>query len=81
MVKKAERLFRASEDGFSKDAFHQSCDNKEDTLVLVQTEFGKTIGGYTHYPWKSSGRSVNDPGRRAFPLLSGHEREVRAPGG
>lgn len=66
MVKKAERLFRASEDGFSKDAFHQSCDNKEDTLVLFQTEFGKTIGGYTHCPWKSGGGPVNDTGRRAF---------------
>ena len=46
-------LFRASEHNFSAKAFHQKCDNIEDTLVLIRTQFGKTIGGYTHYPWKS----------------------------
>ena len=35
--------------------------------MLVRTEFGMTIGGYTHYPWKSAGgESVHDSGRRAF---------------
>ena len=54
-------------------AFHQKCDNKEDTLVLVRTEFGKVIGGYTHYPWTSvegdsdfNGEKVTDSERRAF---------------
>ena len=66
-VKKVERLFRASEHGFSADTFHKKCDNKEDTLVLVRTNFGKTIGGYTHYPWTSaSGEWVDDSRRRAF---------------
>ena len=57
-VQRVEILFRASEHGFSAKAFHEKCDNQEDTLVLVRTEFGKTIGGYTHYPW----RSVNNTG-------------------
>ena len=52
-VQRVERLFRASEHGFSVASFHQKCDNQEDTLVLIRTEFGKTIGGYTHYPWTS----------------------------
>ena len=52
-VQRVERLFRASEHGFSAKVFHQKCDKQEDTLVLVHTEFGKTIGGYTHYPWTS----------------------------
>ena len=46
-------LFRASEHDFRAAAFHEKCDNKADTVVLVRTEFGKTIGGYTHYPWIS----------------------------
>ena len=50
-LQRVERLFRASEHSFSADAFHNKCDNKEDTLVLIRTEFGKTIGGYTHYYW------------------------------
>ena len=63
-----ERIFRASEHNFKAAAFHQYCDNKEDTLVLVRTEFGKTFGGYTHYPWTSpsSDTYVSDPGCKAF---------------
>ena len=66
---KVEKLFRASEHNFSVTAFHEKCDNKEDTLVLVRTEFGKNIGGYTHNPWKSvtgDGEWVCDSGRKAF---------------
>ena len=68
-VKLVERLFRASEYDFRTDAFHYYCDGLEDTLVLIRTEFGKTIGGYTHYPWDSSSGWLADSGRRAF-LLS-----------
>ena len=48
--------------------FHQRCNNKNDTLVLIRTEFGKTIGGYTHYPWKSLSNCtyVSDSGCKAF---------------
>ena len=76
-------LFRASEHGFSAKAFHQKCDNQEDTLVIIRTEFGKTIGGYTHYPWKSvggDGERVNHSGRRAF-LFSLDMREKFVPQG
>ena len=45
-------LFRASQHSFSAKAFHQRCDKTEDTLVLVRTEFGKTLGGYSGYSWK-----------------------------
>ena len=67
-VQRAELMFRASKHDFSAKAFHKKCDNHEDTLVLVRTEFGRTIGGYTHYPWTSpdSVEYVIDSGRRAF---------------
>ena len=39
-------------------------------MLLIRTEFGKTIGGYTHYPWDAAGgeegKSVNDAKRKAF---------------
>jgi hypothetical protein len=44
-------LFRASEHAFKVKAFHQYCDKINDTLVLIRTEFGKTIAGYSHYRW------------------------------
>ena len=65
--KKVERIFRASPN-FSVAEFHQKCDNKKDTLTLIRTEFGKTIGGYSHYEWNSNfgGNWVHHKDRRAF---------------
>ena len=48
-------LFRASEHGFSAKEFHRWCDGKAPTLVVVRTNYGKTLGGYTPVPWKSVG--------------------------
>ena len=64
--RKVELIFRASEHNFSAAAFHQKCDNKADTLTLIRTEFGKTIGAYSHYEWKSEGGNyVHNSRRRA----------------
>jgi hypothetical protein len=72
-------LFRASEHGFKAAAFHDKCDNFEDTLVLVKTQFGKTIGGYSHCRWNAvSNNWVHDEGRRAF-LLSFDQAEKYVP--
>ena len=37
-------------------------------MVILRNEFGKSIGGFTHYPWTSSqnGEFVNDASRRSF---------------
>jgi hypothetical protein len=34
--------------------FHKKCDNIPDTFTLVETEYGKIIGGYTPLCWNSS---------------------------
>ena len=81
-------MFRASEHSFSAEAFHRHCDKAEDTFVLVHTEFGKTIGAYSHYTWeakedqkgmKENGRGnvrVTDSCRRAFLLLMDQQQKV-----
>ena len=63
-----ELLFTASEHNFSAAAFHERCDDIEDTIVLIETDNGKMIGGYTHYPWTSpeNAEPVNDPDCKAF---------------
>jgi hypothetical protein len=33
--------------------WHEKCDNIPHTLTIVETEFGKVIGGYTLYTWHS----------------------------
>ena len=68
--KKVELLFRASEHKFSAAIFHKKCDNIADTFTLVKTEFGKIIGGYTHYKWNAvKQKYVTDENMKAF-LLS-----------
>jgi hypothetical protein len=67
-----ELMFRASDHGFSAKAFHAKCDNIEDTLTLVRTEFGRTIAGYTNYKWNAVRGYVRDEGRRAFLLSFDH---------
>ena len=59
-------IFRASEHGFKAESFHRMWDSIEDTLVLVRTEAGKTLGAFTHYPWDAvKGDYVNDAGRKS----------------
>jgi hypothetical protein len=68
--KQLQLLFRASEHDFSAIAFHSKCDNIEDTLTIVRTEFGKTIAGFSHYMWNkpNNGNRVDDKKRNAFLL-------------
>jgi hypothetical protein len=47
-------LYRASENNFSAIEFHKKCDNFAETITLIETEYGKIIGGYTPLAWNSS---------------------------
>lgn len=47
-------LFRASEANYSIHEFHKRCDGQSQTLTILETEFGKIIGGYTPIPWSSA---------------------------
>jgi len=53
-VDKVDLLFRASEKKFDIRDFHKACDEINNTLVLIETEFGKVIGGYTPIAWRST---------------------------
>ena len=53
-------LYRSSTDGLSAESFHNKCDgngdsDKDRTLVLIETEEGGIVGGYSNRPWDSSG--------------------------
>lgn len=49
--KQLKLLFRASEHEFSAKQFHKYCDKIRHTFVLIKTEYGKTIAGYTPCVW------------------------------
>ena len=81
-------LFRASEHQFRAKAFHSKCDGINDTFVLVRTEFGRTIAGYSGYTWEAKedkkgvkeknyrGAYVTDSSRRAFLLLMEQQQKA-----
>ena len=56
-------LFRASEHGFSAAKFHQFCDNKAPTVLLVRSTLGSVFGAYIHGCYWSSGRYTNCGGK------------------
>lgn len=44
-------LYRGSRDGFSAVNFHQNCDNRGPTVVLIKSNYGKIFGGFTDASW------------------------------
>ena len=49
-------LIRGSRDGFSVKTFHELCDNKGSTLVVIKIQgTNQIVGGYNPKSWKSEG--------------------------
>ena len=48
-------IYRASEHGYSAKTFHEYCDDKGPTLVVLKSDGGWIFGGYTTQSW--SGRN------------------------
>ena len=55
-----ELLFKKSRDGNSYKTFHDLCDNKGETLILIKSSEGFIIGGYTPLEWDSNSGWKND---------------------
>ena len=49
-------LYRASEHEYSANSFHEYCDDKGPTLVIIKSSEGWIFGGYTTQSW--SGRCI-----------------------
>ena len=47
-------LYRASEHGYTAESFHDYCDNKKPTLVIIKSSGGWIFGGYTTRLWSGS---------------------------
>ena len=48
-------LYRGSENNFSSKTFHNLCDDKGPTLVLVRSSYDKLFGGYASESWHLKG--------------------------
>lgn len=47
-------LYRGSKNGFGANDFHNKCDNKGPTVVIIESTVGKKFGGYASVSWTSS---------------------------
>ena len=48
---KANLLYRLSRDGESFKTFHEKCNNKSPTLIIIESINGQKFGGYTTCTW------------------------------
>ena len=48
-------LYRASEHGYTVSSFHECCDNKGPTLIVIKNDGGWIFGGYTTQSWSEDG--------------------------
>eukprot|EP00698_Gefionella_okellyi_P019649 TRINITY_DN6054_c0_g1_i1.p1 TRINITY_DN6054_c0_g1~~TRINITY_DN6054_c0_g1_i1.p1 ORF type:complete len:376 (-),score=83.83 TRINITY_DN6054_c0_g1_i1:144-1271(-) len=64
-------LFRASEHAFQASVFHQKCDGKANTVVLVKVKGnGSICGAYADVAWNSSGAYIPSNGAFLFSLVN-----------
>jgi hypothetical protein len=64
--KRFQLLWRGSRDGFGAADFHQRCDGRGNTLVVVLDSRGSVFGGFTPVTWDSSGLEKADGSGRSF---------------
>ena len=50
---KINLIYRGSEDGFTAAVFHEKCDHKGPTLIIIKSEFDKIFGAFTDIDWNS----------------------------
>ncbi len=48
-------IYRASEHGYTAKSFHECCDDKGPTLVIIKSSGGWIFGGYTTQLWSGGG--------------------------
>ncbi len=78
----AEILYRASENEFLSSKFHDKCDNIPHTVVIVETEHGKIIGGFTSFVWFKTkvahyvSSAANSPDHFMFSLTNNHKLSI-----
>lgn len=63
-------LYRATQDGFSSNDFHNKCDGHANTLVIIRTTDSYVFGGYTAAKWSRKGGYEHDSNAFIFSLIN-----------
>ena len=74
------KLYDTQKDTHNAGAFHEKCDGKGVTIVLVKTSSGCRFGGYTSKSWgSSSGGYVGDSSAFLFSFDTNKKYKVNTP--
>ena len=73
---KLDLLYRASEHNFDSQKFHELCDGKGPTLVIIRSTTKRLFGGYSSKSWFSYGGYVFAPGSFLFSLDKQTKHEI-----
>ncbi len=68
--KKWMLLFKASRDGWDAKCFHDKCDNKGATIVVLRSQDGYIFGGFNSKSWSSNQQWVQAYDTFIFTLLN-----------
>jgi hypothetical protein len=61
-------LYRASRDGFEGRVFHEKCNDKENTISIIQTNGSYVFGGFTAAKWSNPNDYISDSKAFLFSL-------------
>ncbi len=61
-------LYRATQNGFTANAFHTKCDGKAKTITIIKTNGNYVFGGYTSAAWNNAGTYIADTNAFIFSL-------------
>ena len=70
-----ELIFRGSKDGMNSNSFHNKCDNKGPTYVIMKNDKGNIFGGFALISWQSDGCYKNTPDCFIFTLTNIYNTE------
>ena len=74
------KLYDTNNDTHNAGAFHEKCDNKGTTIVLIKTATNSRFGGYTSKSWGSSnGDYICDPTAFLFSFDTKKKYNVNTP--
>ena len=51
-------IYDGKKDGFAASKFHENCDNKGKTIIIIKSEHGRIFGAYADKEWHSKGEEI-----------------------
>ena len=77
--KETKLLYQAKEGEDKSENFHNACDGKTPTLILIKTQKGNIFGGYVEKPWEKETKNKQDLNSILFNLITEKKYEIRNP--